>query len=52
MTAAALVGRFYGDGLEWAMAMPLPKLLHLLKLRNHVRAQEAPAPVVIYRSRT
>lgn len=35
-TAAALVGRFYGDGLEWALALPLPALIRRQRLMSHV----------------
>ncbi len=40
---AARVGRFYGEGLTWAMALPIPALLRWADLmpeitrREHVR---------------
>jgi hypothetical protein len=29
---AARVGRFYGDGLRWALSLPLPELLYWYRL--------------------
>jgi hypothetical protein len=49
--AAAIVGRFYGDGLRWAMALPLPELWRWRNLIGHVRESEPPAAVAVYRQR-
>lgn len=50
-TAAAIVGRFYGEGLRWALALPLPELIRWNKLIVHVREVEPPGSVVMYRPR-
>ncbi len=38
--AAARVGRFYGDGLLWAMALTLPALLRWAELIPKVQERE------------
>ena len=48
---AAVVGRFYGDGLIWALALPLPELVRWNKLRATVQGLEAPQPVILYKPR-
>ena len=37
---AARVGRFYGDGLLWAMALPLPVLFRWAELIPKVGERE------------
>ena len=39
-TAAAVVGRFYGDGLTWALSLPLPDLIHWRELIPSVERSE------------
>jgi hypothetical protein len=39
-TAAAIVGRFYGEGLRWALALPLPELIRWQKLTGHIARVE------------
>lgn len=39
-TAAAIVGRFYGEGLRWALALPLPELIRWQGLMAHVTRAE------------
>jgi len=39
-TMAALVGRFYGDGLVWAMSLSLSELARWADLRAHVMRVE------------
>jgi hypothetical protein len=34
------VGRFYGDGYCWAMAMRLPELLRLARLIGEIERRE------------
>jgi len=36
----ARVGRFYGDGLRWAMALPLPALLRWASLISGIMERE------------
>jgi hypothetical protein len=50
-TAAAVVGRFYGEGLRWALALPLPELIRWQKLMGHVRDHEPALPVIPCRPR-
>lgn len=38
--AVAVVGRFYGDGLTWALGLPLPDLIRWHGLRETVRKAE------------
>lgn len=33
---AARVGRFYGEGLRWALSLPLPELLYWYRLMDEV----------------
>jgi hypothetical protein len=37
---AAIIGRFYGDGLTWALALPLPDLFAWGRLMKSVTATE------------
>jgi hypothetical protein len=37
---AARVGRFYGESLSWALALPIQRLLHWAGLMAEVRARE------------
>jgi hypothetical protein len=37
---AARVGRFYGDGLRWALSLPLPVLLRRANLIPRVEERE------------
>jgi len=39
-SAAAMVGRFYGEGLLWALALPLPELIAWRGLIAAVRRAE------------
>jgi hypothetical protein len=34
---AGETGRFFGDGLTWAMAQPLPVLIHWHEVMLHLR---------------
>jgi hypothetical protein len=36
----ARVGRFYGDGLRWALALPLPALLRWANLMPKIVERE------------
>jgi hypothetical protein len=38
--SAARVGRFYGDGLRWALALPLPALLRWASLMPRITERE------------
>ena len=33
---SARVGRFYGEGLRWALSLPLPELLYWYRLMDDV----------------
>ena len=37
---AALVGRFYSEGLRWALALPLPELMRWVKLMPKIAERE------------
>jgi len=37
---AAQTGRFYGDGLRWALALPLPALFRWVRLMPRVAEHE------------
>ena len=50
--AAARIGRFYGDGLCWALALPLPELLRWASLRAKIEDAEGPLPVILCRPRS
>lgn len=39
-TAAAIVGRFYGEGLRWALNLPLPELIRWQTLMGHIARTE------------
>jgi len=49
-TLCAVVGRFYGEGVRWALALPMPELFRWRDLMANVRDADPMADAVwIYR---